>query len=144
MNSLILLLAIIGQPPPDFSMLASPSEPIKTVTIEVPVYYATDLSGQEWYDKNKKVLDAHIKKENLKYTQIKSTQSYYYGKDKFGRDWRASTPEDLHRSLDRANAEVMTAQPWQQQRLSSYQLEVTPIQSFSSAGGGCANGTCPR
>ena len=74
MNSLILMLAMLGQSP-DFGML--PSEPqviikevikevpiIKEVIKEVPVYYMADSTGKQWYDKDLNSLQEFVKKKN--------------------------------------------------------------------------------
>lgn len=151
MKTLILLLTMMGQPgdKPDFSMIGPETKvvtiikevPVETVkTVEIPLYIMRDNTGQRWSHKDEKYLTQFIKEKN----QPKFKQAIYpdelpqakpvYGQDKFGRTWRAATPEELRASLDRANREV----GWAQQSFNF----APQMRSFSS--GSCSTGQCPR
>lgn len=151
MKTLIFLIGMIGQveDKPDFSMLPPPPVVIiKQEIVEVPVYYMTDISGKEWYDRDKKLLTNHIKKvnKNIRDQEVKLSPEieYYVGTDRYGRDWGSRTKDGLQQLLDKANA-VATIQSWPRQYVPN--ITVAPqLQSWGSvsAGSSCAGGNCPR
>ena len=109
-------------PPEEKQSSLTPQVVIKTV--EIPVYYAQDATGQWWHDRDREVLNNHIRNQNKK---AAATQ-WFYGVDSQGRTWRATSPEQLQRDLA-----PRVSVGWPQQYINTGR--VASPSSFST--GGC-------
>lgn len=156
MNTLLLLLAMVGQEPVNkdvFGMLPSENVPKAVKEEKTPkakveyadptptlrkqkLYYMRDKNGQLWSNPNKEHLMEDVEKINNKPAQAKP-KKFCRAEDKFGRTWQAETPEQLKKDLERANA--VNAWPAQQYNIQP-QMSFAP-QTSMFRGGGAA--LCP-
>lgn len=150
MNTILLLMAMVCQKPADKEMFSMfPTEiTVKQEVEKVPkvkldyskdpvlrkdnLYYLRDKNGMVWSNPNKQHLVEDVEKINSTTPQKEKPKKFCRGEDRFGRTWQADSPEELKKSLDRAN----NVNQWPAQRYNEQMTYAPQTSSYFRA-------TCP-